>query len=219
MIPVVNTDLCRYPQKDIPFYSLSLKDIQKIDCGSIPHPRFPRQSQVPKAKIPTLNELFEMVKNSSAPMAKTIQFNIEIKIFPQYPELTPTAKEFARLVYDCIKRHRMIERTIVQSFDYRPLVAIKALDPKVRTSFLNYESLPNFVSIARDLQVDYISPNLDWITKEQVTQLNAIGVKTVPWTANTMEQWDKLTEMGVDGIITDDPEGLLKYLRERGLRQ
>jgi len=40
----------------------------------------------------------------------------------------------------------------------------------------------------------------------------------VPWTANRPADWRRLVRAGVDGIITDDPAGLIAFLEARGLR-
>ena len=40
----------------------------------------------------------------------------------------------------------------------------------------------------------------------------------VPWTVNTPCDWDAMIAAGVDGIITDDPAGLIVHLEARGLR-
>lgn len=217
--PVVNTKICHFNRQNFPFSSLTLKQVKKIDCGSKKNPNFPKQKSIPKARIPTLAELFEMVKKSQSSFAKTVQFNIEIKIFPQYPSLTPGPKKFAKLTYDVIKKYGMVERSIIQSFDYRPLVAIKALDSRLRLAFLNGQSLPDFVPIAQSLKAHIISPNQHWITKHQVQALRKIGIQTIPWTANTEKEWAHLVQMGVDGIITDDPEGLIRWLKKQGLRE
>jgi len=34
----------------------------------------------------------------------------------------------------------------------------------------------------------------------------------VPWTANDEASWKTLVDMGVDAIITDDPEALARFL-------
>ena len=213
--PMVNTMLCDFDQKQVPLYTLTLAQIKGIDCGSKPNPQFPKQKKVVGARIPTLAELFQWIRKSSRHEARTVQFNIEIKTFPQDPHLTPAPKEFAQLVYDLIKQYDMIERTIVQSFDSRPLKAIKALDSRLRISFLCRWALPNLVAIAQELKAEFISPNKDWVTKKQVEDLRAHGIKTIPWTANTEKDWARLVQMGVDGIITDDPAKLISYLQEK----
>lgn len=67
--------------------------------------------------------------------------------------------------------------------------------------------------------VHIVSPYKDWITPEKVKMIHAAKMKVIPWTANTLEDWDRLVSMGVDGIITDDPEALIQYLNERGLKR
>jgi len=44
------------------------------------------------------------------------------------------------------------------------------------------------------------------------------GLQCVPWTANTRAEWDALVAARVDAIISDDPAGLIAYLKEKKLR-
>jgi glycerophosphoryl diester phosphodiesterase len=50
-----------------------------------------------------------------------------------------------------------------------------------------------------------------------VKEAHAAGLQVVPWTANQPDEWKMLIEADVDGIITDNPQELLRYLRERKL--
>lgn len=50
---------------------------------------------------------------------------------------------------------------------------------------------------------------------EVVDELHAAGLRVIVYTLNTDRQWDAMTELGVDGIVTDDP-GLLDVW-QRGL--
>jgi glycerophosphoryl diester phosphodiesterase len=43
-------------------------------------------------------------------------------------------------------------------------------------------------------------------------------LEVVAWTANRPRDWRRLIAAEVDAIITDNPETLLAYLREIGLR-
>jgi glycerophosphoryl diester phosphodiesterase len=47
--------------------------------------------------------------------------------------------------------------------------------------------------------------------KKLVQKLHALGFKVVPWTVNGPKNWQSMMDAGVDGIITDDPEGLITY--------
>jgi glycerophosphoryl diester phosphodiesterase len=55
-------------------------------------------------------------------------------------------------------------------------------------------------------------------TSQTVQALHHIHMKVIPWTANDPETGDRLIAMKVDGIITDDPEVLIGYLKKKGLR-
>ena len=44
------------------------------------------------------------------------------------------------------------------------------------------------------------------------------GLRVIPWTANSRGNWERLVRAGVDGVITDDPAGLIAFLRAKGLR-
>jgi glycerophosphoryl diester phosphodiesterase len=50
-------------------------------------------------------------------------------------------------------------------------------------------------------------------SKEEVQFFQNKGFRVIPWTANKPEQWEKLLDIGVDGIITDYPRALKQYLR------
>jgi glycerophosphoryl diester phosphodiesterase len=44
-----------------------------------------------------------------------------------------------------------------------------------------------------------------------VDELHAVGARVVVYTLNSDEQWDAVTALGVDGIVTDDPHTLSEW--------
>lgn len=200
-------------EKPIPIRSLTLAELKTYDCGSLANPKFPQQLPVPGEKMPTLDEVFDLVKNSGYAAAAKVEFNIETKIFPYEPELTPSPEEFAKLVAAVVKKHGMQKRTMVQSFDVRTLKAIKKIAPEIRTSQLTYESLVDIVPALKSAKVDIWSPNYKWITPEAVKEAQAAGIKVAPWTINTRREWDIAIAAGVDAIITDYPAALVEHLQ------
>lgn len=215
---VVDTNICKYKNPVKPIYELTLKEIKKIDCGSIKNPRFPKQKPIPGTKIPTLDEVFSFVKNSKHANAKTVQFNIETKSKELFPHLTPSPMEYAKLVNKVIKKHKLEDRVILQSFDIRTLQAMKKVNPKIKLSFLYVDIDKVFTAYADRLGMDIISPYHKWLSKKLVTGMKKKNMKVMPWTANTEADWKRLIEYGVDGIITDDPKALISYLKKKGLR-
>jgi glycerophosphoryl diester phosphodiesterase len=221
--PYVNWSICffRHGKKGsgkLAFRSMTLAQIKKLDCGSRKNPKYPKQKPVRKQSIPTLDEVFEMVKNSKHPAAKTVRFNIETKILPAFQSLFPKPERFASLMIKTIRRHKMTERCVVQSFDPRTLIEIKKQAPTLKTAALFEGMQLDLPGLVDKLQVNIISPHFGWITKADVQKMREKNVKVIPWTANSPNIWDALIEIGVDGIITDDPQALISHLKTKGLR-
>ncbi|MBI5596012.1 MAG: glycerophosphodiester phosphodiesterase [Elusimicrobia bacterium] len=205
------------PGKPVPIRSLTLAEVRGYDCGSLKNPRFPRQVPAPGEKVPTLAEVFELVAKTKG--AEKVQFNIETKIFPAYPEAAPAPDDFAELVIAAVAEAKLTERVIVQSFDRRTLEAVKAVQTKLRTAQLTSDNLVDFAALASGGNLDFISPDYQWVTKADVDELHRMKVEVAPWTVNDEAGWAKMVELGVDAVITDYPEDLVAWLKKRGLRK
>lgn len=215
--PTLNPKICRGRGGEeiapgIPIRSLTYAELARYDCGAVRHPDYPQQVPVPGSRIPRLEEVLARGKRSA------VWFNIETKIPADHPEWTVPPERFAALVLEVVRRQGVESRTILQSFDYRSLRAMKRLAPKLRLAALDEEGQQDFVALARSAEADIISPRWDLVTSEKVRAARAAGLQVVPWTANTPEQWRRLIDAGVDAIITDDPEALIAFLKARGLR-
>ena len=210
--PVLREDLCRGPDGATRVvHHMTLAELKRWDCGSLQAPGFPRQKPVPGARVPTLDEVLELADRGA------FGFNIEMKV-PREAGLAPPIEEFARLVVEAVRRHGLKKRVIIQSFHFPALREVKRLAPELRTAALWSGKERDFVEIAREAGAKIVSPHYRLVTKEQVKRAHAAGIEVVPWTANDPEIWERLVAAGVDGIITDDPAGLIAWLEKRGLR-
>ncbi len=222
--PILNTTLCvdksgKAVTGEIAIRSLTLKQLKEYNCASIKNPRFPKQTPDKTQEIATLKEVFELVANSKHPVAKTVEFNIETKMVRGFPQLTPSPKEFAKLIIELATQMKVLDRVTIQSFDHRSLVEAKKLNPKVKVAALIEGTYPaDIVATMKAIPADVFSPDQVWFTKEDVENLRKAGIRTIPWTANKQKEWDVLIAKGVDGIITDDPKALIEYLKSKKLR-
>ncbi|MEO8657685.1 MAG: glycerophosphodiester phosphodiesterase [Bryobacteraceae bacterium] len=210
--PRLTSQICRGPVGSNVIRELTLEQLKQWDCGTLKNPGFPKQQPVPGTTVPTLDEVFDLGAKG------TFEFNIETKIFADKPELTPPPAEFAQLVVDAIRRHKLEKRVMVQSFDFRTLQEVKKIAPEIRLSALYAVGFKNFVSIGKEAGATIVSPHYMLVTKGRVDAAHAAGLQVVPWTANTPKDWDKLVDAGVDAIISDDPAELIRYLKEKNLR-
>lgn len=201
-----------------PIHALTLSELKQYDCGAHTLAAFPHQVAVPHTPIPTFDEVLDLAPRG------TFQFNVETKIFPNHPEFTPSPEEFVALIDKAVKSRHLESRVILQSFDFRTLHAMKALDPKIRLSALfgkaRYDGMmglhdddKTFAHIAKVSGADILSPDISLITPEEVKAAHDLGLQVAPYTANTADEWKRLADAHVDAIITDDPAALLAWLR------
>jgi len=191
---------------------MTYAQVQLWDCGAKANPEFPQQKAIPGTRVPSLDSVFALAKKGK------FHFNVETKIFPNRPSLTPTPERFAELMLAMIRKHGLEQRVIVQSFDFRTLKAMKHLAPEIRLSALLAFAPQDFVASAREAGATIVSPQYKLVTPEKVKVAHEAGLQVVPWTANTPADWDKLVAAGSDAIISDDPASLIEYLKAKKLR-
>jgi len=110
--------------------NLTLAEIKKIDCGGKIDPEVPDRQPITGTAIPTLKELFDFIKNSKYPRAKTIQLNLEIKTRSLSIDRKYTNHELAGRILQLVKENSFSDRVYYSSFDFDLLQEIRRLDAK-----------------------------------------------------------------------------------------
>jgi len=132
--PVIENDSdFPYVGKDI--VNLTLAQIKTLNCGSKRLTNFPLQLTYPGSKIPTLREVFEFAECADPELQ--ISWNIESKINPIFPNKTRGVADFVSAQHkEFVDSSYNLSQITYQSFDWRTLIAMKELDPRVTTSAL-----------------------------------------------------------------------------------
>jgi glycerophosphoryl diester phosphodiesterase len=195
-------------------WQMTVAEIQQCDCGSRGNPRFKEQKPMRTVK-PTLRQVIEAVRKQADFFRKPMPlFNIEIKSQPEFDEKrTPSVSTFAKLVFDEIRALKIADKACIQSFDPRSLEAIHKLDPKQTTALL----VENADGLAKNLKRLSFSPTIYspyylLINSKTVDSCHTSQLKIIPWTVNDTADMRQLINMGVDGIITDYPDRILRRL-------
>jgi glycerophosphoryl diester phosphodiesterase len=156
--------------------------------------------------------------------ARVVQFDLEIKRVPFHPECVgdtftgEAAGVLERQVIDAVRAAGVVGRTIVRSFDHRSVRAVRRLLPEVRTAVLVEGTAPVApAQLARDADAAFYGPDYRFLDEAQVRQLQAAGVRVVPWTVNDVADLERLLAWGVDGVTTDFPDRFAAVLRARGI--
>ena len=211
--PVINLEICQGPGGKRPIHEMTLKEVKQYDCGLLKRKGFPRQRPIAGTRIPTLDEVLDLATSSA------IRFNIEIKSSADWPaDYTLPPDQLSRMVVDAVRRHQLEKRVLVQSFDFRVVKAVIAIAPDLAVAALYGPGERGFADIARETGAPIVTPDFQLVTPEKVREAHAAGVQVIPWTVDKPEDWDKLIGMRVDGIITNDPGGLVAHLKAKGMR-
>ena len=234
---ILNPDLVRdssgqWVADGIPLNSLTLEQVQQLDVGrlrpgSAYAQRFPLQVPIDGTRMPTLRHVLDTFRDRSPGSGLDVRFNIETKIEPDAPGLSPTPAAFAQLLVDEIRSAGLEQRAMIQSFDWRTLREVQRIAPEITTVALTEAdpalladglwtaglrlgdfagSVPAMVAA---LGADVWSPDSEGLTAESVHDAHARGLRVVTWTVNEPAQIDAMIAMGVDGIISDYPDRVL----------
>jgi glycerophosphoryl diester phosphodiesterase len=225
--------------------TLTLRDLGAYDVGRI-RPgsryagRFPDQEPRDGAAIPTLKAVIELTRKAGN---RRVRFNIETKLNPLEPDLTLGPAEFAGAVLDVIAANGIADRVTIQSFDWRTLREVQRLSPGLPTAYLTAQQnwldniqagRPGPSPWTADLDVDDFGGSLPRLIKAaggsiwspyyrdidaaKVKEAHDLGLLVKVWTVNRPAEMGALIDLGVDGIITDYPDRLLRVMKERGMK-
>jgi glycerophosphoryl diester phosphodiesterase len=207
----INTELCKNGPS-MPVKELSLNEIKNYTCGEIQNINFKEQN-TSSEKIPTFIELIEFINNSNYPNKNTVKFNIEIKTEKNL-DTNSEVVEFADFLINILNKYNIKDRTIIQSFDDRALVAVKNIDSSIKLSLLIEDPNTNMIELAKKINVDIISPYYSLLNKELIEKIHNNGFKVLPWNINTTKVFQEMIDINVDGIISDYPKEMIDYINK-----
>jgi glycerophosphoryl diester phosphodiesterase len=196
-------------EKSFNLYQMDYDQVETFDVGMKSHPRFPQQQKV-KAIKPLLSDLIDNVEHYVMSSKRPLPFyNIETKTMPATDNIYhPEPAEFVELLMGVIKSKGIEQRVIIQSFDFRTLQYLHQRYPKMRTAMLiedfDKRSLEDQLKVLGFTPTIY-SPAYQLVNEELIRKCHDQKIKIIPWTVDDKPTIEKLTAMGVDGIITDYP--------------
>ena len=115
-----------------------------------------------------------------------------------------------------ISKAGISSRTIIQSFDNRALQVMHQKYPDVKLSLLIEEDDKRSVEqMIRDLGFvpEVISPAFELVTQNMIRYCHSNNIQVIPCTVNNEDDITLLKDMGVDGIISDYPDRLVKIAK------
>jgi glycerophosphoryl diester phosphodiesterase len=187
---------------------LRLADVKVLDAGARWSPdngkNHPLRGR--SLRVPTLEEVFKTFPHT--------RMNLEIK---------DARRPAVESLCDLVQRHGMAEHIMVACFDAGVLKQFRELCPAVATSAGFHEAAMFFSLQSLGLQSLYSPSALALQVPEKYGELTVVDRRFIEaaharhmsvhvWTVNEADDMRRLIDMGVDGIMTDDPLRLMELL-------
>lgn len=158
-----------------------------------------------KEKIPLLYEVIELIKD------KNIELNIEIKATPgKYNNKIETE------IVKIIKEHRFEERAFISSFNHYSLEKIKKEYEDIRIAPLFVGIFKDVWEYAKKIGAYAVNPLHEGITQQLLENCYQNDIKVNARTVDKPEDIERIISLGSDGIISNRPDVVMRYLKNRG---
>lgn len=179
-----------------PLSSFSYEEIKRLDAGSSFGPEFANE------KIPTLEQVFEHVGSK-------MLMNIE---------LTNYASPFDALaakVLQIVRSAGNESQILFSSFSAITLIRARRKAPDIPIGLLVHKLTPIWLTALykRLLKYEYFHPQDGMVTASLIDKIRDKKIGVNVWTVNDQSRMRALIEMGVSGLITDNPEGALEIMQ------
>jgi len=171
---------------------ISWAELQRLDAGSWFDPRFSKE------RIPALRDVLDLI-------AGKIVLNIEVKNTPvDYPDIE---EDLLQMLENYPK-----ETVIISSFDHKLMQKFAKLDSSLNLALLADGLFIDVNAYAKQMNAKFWHPCFGSLREDAVEEAHHGGMQINAWTVNAPRDWTQAIKMGLDGIVTDDPEGLISYL-------
>lgn len=212
------TPVTQAEERSLTLYSMSYEEIARFDCGSRTLPEFPGQRSEPAPK-PLLREVIRMAESYVLERRRPpVRYNIETKSRRAWDgKLHPEPRIFTELLRSVLAESGVLGRSTIQSFDLRTLREARRLEPGWSTSLLAGRVVAPFLGLnLRRLGFipDIYSPHYLSLSGRMIRRAHEAGMHVIPWTLNTEEAIEAAVRMGVDGLISDFPDRVLRVLEQ-----
>lgn len=148
-------------------------------------------------KVPTLREALQLAKGR-------IKVCLEIKVTGAEEQVMQTLKEL-----------KMKDEVIIFSFLYPALAKIRQLDKNIDILYLIGAADETTIDYAKVINAQAIGAGGGRpLTKEYVDKVHANGLEIWRWTVDDETAMKQLIGIGVDGIISNFPDRVLKLIKQ-----
>lgn len=144
--------------------------------------------------IPTLDEFLKLIVKKNYSKLLNIEIKNDIVNYPNIED-----KLLSLVLY-----YNLQDQVLFSSFNHQSMTKMRKLSKSVNIALLYNNETPDLNQLL-SLNAYSAHFNIEMITKELVESLQNKNFKTLCYTANSPADIQKLLDMKVDGIFTDNP--------------
>jgi len=165
---------------------MTLKQLKMLDFGK-------------GEKIPTLEEVLEVVKKMKGKII------VEIK-----------EEGFEDKVIRMLEEKKMVNTSIVTSFNFEIIKRVKKLNPDITVGAIFGKKFKgDMLETSLKLGANFAVPRYTLVTSEIVKRMHQSNLKVAVWTIDEPKDMVKFAKIGVDAIVTNNPELAVKTLKNK----
>ena len=170
---------------------LTYEEILGLDAGSW------FSSEYQNTPVPTLREVLELCKGK-------IKLNIEIKADESMPDLEQKVAEL-------IEEYDLTRQCVVTSVYKDSLKKIKKYNKDIMTGYILSSAYGRYYL---DKEIDFLSMRSNIVNERVIRIAHKNGKDVCVWTVNSKREAIRMSQLGVDNIITDRPSYIRQVLYE-----
>jgi glycerophosphoryl diester phosphodiesterase len=103
---------------------------------------------------------------------------------------------------------------VIASFDHSVVAELHRRAPTIPLGITFYGTIVDVADYAARIGASWCFPKYRYVDAEMVASCHERGIKVMPWTANRKHEWERLREVGCDGVITDYPAEAVAWRAE-----
>jgi glycerophosphoryl diester phosphodiesterase len=163
-----------------------------------------RDGAVTEEPVPTLAQVLDLVRPTQAALLLEIKVDPARRPYPGIEEKTLAL----------VKAQGLRERTVVMAFEPDTLRRVRALDGSIRTTMLVSRSrvererapAPTIVRWAAEVGATSLGVDHRVVDAPLVAAARQAGLRLATWTVNTEPDIRRVLDLGVDIVISDQPD-------------
>ncbi len=191
VVVVHDSDFMKLADVELKVWDGTLEQIRAIDVGSWFSPEFVGE------QVPTLREVLEEARDKALVL-------IELKHYGH-------ARKLEQRVVDIVEAADMVSQVSIMSLEFESIEKVRALRPDWTIGLVSATAIGHL----SEFDADFLAVNLGMADASFLRAAHQTGKQVFVWTVNDPVSVSRVVSLGVDGVITDEPEMARRVLDDR----